>query len=303
MLSNSSFKLLSLLRSSSLSLNAIRAMSQTYSFEALKVSEPSEFVKHVEINRPDKRNAMNKAFWREMVECFEALAEDSSCRSIVFSGAGSTFTAGLDLMEAGAELMAREEGEDVGRRALRMRKIIKGYQRSFTVIEECPKPVIVAVSGACVGGGVDLVTACDIRYASKDAWFQIKEVDLGLAADVGTLQRLPRVIGSDSLARELAYTARRFPADEALSCGLISRLFEDKAAAVEGALATARAIAERSPVAVQLTKRSLVYSRDHSVPESLENIAVWNQCMLLSEDLIKASMAAMQKQKAKFAKL
>ncbi|OXB51870.1 hypothetical protein ASZ78_007018, partial [Callipepla squamata] len=147
------------------------------------------------------------------------------------------------------------------------------------MLEKCPKPVIAAVHGACIGGGVDLVSACDIRYCSQDAWFQVKtdsvspnatqEVDIGLAADVGTLQRLPKIVGSQSLVNELAFTARKMMAPEAQSCGLVSRVFPDKAALLQGALELAAAIAARSPVAVQGTKVNLLYSRDHSVPDSL----------------------------------
>lgn len=177
------------------------------------------------------------------------------------------------------------------------------FQDSFTSIERCPKPVVAAIHGACIGGGVDLISACDVRYATKDAFFQIKEVDVGLAADVGTLQRLPRIVGGDSLVRELCYTARKLGADEALRCGLVSRLLEDKDAVVAAAVQTAELIAEKSPVAVQGTKHNLIYARDHSVPESLRYMATWNAAMLQSEDVMKAAVAAISKEKPKFKKL
>ncbi|XP_048355195.1 delta(3,5)-Delta(2,4)-dienoyl-CoA isomerase, mitochondrial [Sphaerodactylus townsendi] len=190
------------------------------SYETLKVERVREKVLHVEINRPEKRNAMNSAFWREMVECFNKISQDSECHAVVISGAGKMFTAGIDLMEMGS-VFVMMEGDDTARKAWNVRKKIREYQETFTVLEKCPKPVIVAVHGACIGGGVNLIAACDIRYCTQDAWFQVKEVDIGLAADVGALQRLPHIIGNRSLVNELAFTARKLMAPEAESCGLV----------------------------------------------------------------------------------
>ncbi|XP_013416113.1 delta(3,5)-Delta(2,4)-dienoyl-CoA isomerase, mitochondrial [Lingula anatina] len=271
-----------------------------YSFETLKVTKPREYVLQVELNRPEKRNAMNAAFWREMVECFNKVSTDPDCRSVVVSGAGKLFTAGIDLQEI-ASLMPMES--DVGRKSMKLKGAIARYQDTFTCMEKCPKPVIVAVHNACVGGGIDLITACDIRYCSQDAWFQVKEVDVGLAADVGTLQRLPKVVGNDSLARELAYTARKMMADEAMRCGLVSRILPDRESTIEAAIETAALIASKSPIAVQGSKVSIVYSRDHSVQEGLEHIACWNSAMLQSEDVMTAAMAAVEKKPAEFSKL
>ncbi|KAG7261710.1 hypothetical protein CRUP_036487 [Coryphaenoides rupestris] len=251
-------------------------------FTSLAVSRPSDTITHVELNRPEKRNAMNRAFWSEMVDCFEQIAADSDCRVVVVSGAGKVFTA-----------------DDAARRAWNMRKIISKYQNTFSVIERCPKPVVVAVHGACVGGGVDLITACDIRLCTQDAWFQVKEVDIGLAADVGTLQRLPKVIGSRSLVNELALTARKMFADEAKSCGLVSRVFAEKEAMMAAAMSLAEEIACRSPVAVQGTKVNLIYSRDHSVAEGLDYMATWNMSMLQTDDVIKSAQASMEKKSLK----
>ncbi|NXE57950.1 ECH1 protein, partial [Casuarius casuarius] len=212
--------------------------------------------------------------------------------------------AGLDLVEMGSEFLVA--GEDAARRAWKLRQKIRAYQESFSALEKCPKPVIAAVHGACIGGGVDLVTACDIRYCSQDAWFQVKEVDIGLAADVGTLQRLPKIVGSQSLVNELAFTARKLTAPEALSCGLVSRVFPDKAALLQGALELAATVASKSPVAVQGTKVNLVYARDHPVPEGLRYAATWNMSMLQTEDVLKSVQAALEKKdpsEVAFAKL
>ncbi|KAM4605809.1 delta(3,5)-Delta(2,4)-dienoyl-CoA isomerase, mitochondrial [Discoglossus pictus] len=277
---------------------ASQAHGNVYQYETLKVTSEGDHVLHVEINRPEKRNAMNKAFWREMVLCFRAISEDSNCRAVVLSGAGKMFTSGIDLMDLGSDFMHPEE-TDVARIAWNLRKKVSEYQESFSVIEKCPKPVIAAIHNACIGGGVDLITACDIRYCTQDAWFQVKEVDLGLAADVGTLQRLPQIIGSRSLVNELALTARKMMSDEAKSSGLVSRVFPDKPSLLLGAFDVASEIAGRSPVAVQGTKVNLVYSRDHTVEESLNYMACWNMSMLQSEDLLKSAQAAMEKKTPK----
>ncbi|XP_068766505.1 delta(3,5)-Delta(2,4)-dienoyl-CoA isomerase, mitochondrial [Struthio camelus] len=269
-----------------------RAAAHTY--ETLRVTPARERVLHVELHRPEKRNAMNMAFWREMVECFQKIAQDSSCRAVVISGAGKLFTSGIDLLEMGSEL-AVVPGEDTARKAWNLQRKIRDFQESFTVLEKCPKPVIVAVHGACIGGGVNLISACDIRYCTQDAWFQVKEVDIGLAADVGSLHRLPKIVGSQSLVNELAFTARKMLAPEAHSCGLVSRVFPDKATLLQGALDLASDIAARSPVAVQGTKVNLVYARDHSVPEGLRYMAAWNMSMLQTEDILKSVQAALEK--------
>ncbi|KAL0972987.1 hypothetical protein UPYG_G00197350 [Umbra pygmaea] len=283
-------------------LSALRTMSTpggpTPPFTTLSVSQPAPSVTHVELHRPEKRNAMNKAFWREMVECFTQIAGDPECRVVVFSGAGKVFTAGIDLMDLASDIL-QPTGDDMARRSWNIRHMIAKYQETFTVIEKCPKPVVVAVQGPCIGGGVDLITACDIRLCTQDAWFQVKEVDIGLAADVGTLQRLPKVIGSRSLVNELALTARKMYADEAKDSGLVSRVFQDKEAMMAGALEMAGEIAGRSPVAVQGTKINLIYSRDHSVAEGLEYMATWNMSMLQTDDVMKSATAAMEKKSPK----
>lgn len=275
----------------------------------------------VSLNRPEKLNAMNKAFWLEMSSCFDEIADDDDCRAVVVAAEGRIFTAGLDLgdvslvqsLSGGAAMGDDDDFDDdddensdrpdVSRKAFSIHRLVLKFQDSFTSIERCPKPVIAAIHGACIGGGVDLVSACDVRYATQDAFFQIKEVDVGLAADVGTLQRLPRIVGGDSLVRELCYTARKMGAEEALKCGLVSRLLEDKDAVVAAALQTAKLIAEKSPVAVQGTKHNLVFARDHSVPESLRYMASWNAAMLQSEDVMKSAVAAMSREKPKFKNL
>ncbi|XP_029062610.1 delta(3,5)-Delta(2,4)-dienoyl-CoA isomerase, mitochondrial [Monodon monoceros] len=269
-----------------------------HSYESLRVTSAQKHILHVQLNRPEKRNAMNKAFWREMVVCFNKIAEDADCRAVVISGAGKMFTSGIDFVDMASGLL-QPAGDDVARISWHLHSLLSRYQETFSVIEKCPKPVIGAIHGGCIGAGVDLITACDIRYCTQDASFQVKEVDLGLAADVGTLQRLPRVIGNQSLVNELAFTARKMMADEALDCGLVSRVFPDKEVMLDAAFALAAEISSKSPVAVQSTKINLLYSRDHSVTDSLNFMKSWNMSMLQTEDVVKSLQALMEKKELK----
>ncbi|KAJ6663857.1 hypothetical protein lerEdw1_009937 [Lerista edwardsae] len=268
------------------------------SYETLKLTRVREKVLHVELNRPDKLNSMNAAFWREMVECFNKIAQDSECHAVVISGAGKLFTAGIDLVEMGSVFLM-VEGDDVARKSWNARKKVQEYQETFNVLEKCPKPVIAAVHSACIGGGMNLISACDIRYCTQDAWFQVKEVDIGMAADVGVLQRLPHIIGNRSLVNELTFTARKLMAPEAETCGLVSRVFPDKEAMMQGAFDLAAEISSKSPVAVQGAKINLIYSRDHPVPDGLHHMAAWNMSMLQTEDILKSAQAAMEKKSPK----
>ncbi|CAD7692678.1 unnamed protein product [Nyctereutes procyonoides] len=299
-----------------------------HNYESLRVTAAQKHILHVQLNRPEKRNAMNKAFWREMVECFNKIAQDPDCRAVVISGAGKVFTAGIDLMDMASEIL-QPQGDDVARISWNLRNLITRYQETFSVIEkvlwgaggvplpnpvhllwtspdttlsvplQCPKPVIAAIHGACIGAGVDLITACDIRYCAQDAFFQVKEVDIGLAADVGTLQRLPKIIGNQSLVNELAFTCRTMMADEALGSGLVSRLFPDKEGMLDAVFTLAAEISTKSPVAVQSTKINLIYSRNHPVTEGLNYTATWNMSMLQTQDIIKSVQAAMEKKELK----
>ncbi|KAI5741843.1 hypothetical protein M8J77_000314 [Diaphorina citri] len=273
--------------------NLTRAMASFTpdTYKTLVVHVPKQFVVHVELNRPDKLNAMNHTMWLEIGECFDSLSENEECRVIILSAAGKIFTAGLDLsgmLSLGQEIA---EQEDVARKSKILRKLITTYQKSISSLERCPKPVISAVHGACIGGGMSLITAADIRYATKDAWFTLKEVDIGLTADVGALQRLPRIIGNQSLVNEIAFTARKIEAAEARECGLVSKLYDDKESLLAGAIELGELIASKSPVAVQGTKKTLVFSRDHTVEEGLNQVADYNSAMMQGEDFLNAAMS------------
>ncbi|XP_043466089.1 delta(3,5)-Delta(2,4)-dienoyl-CoA isomerase, mitochondrial isoform X2 [Leptopilina heterotoma] len=272
-------------------MNLSSAASGKNQYETLLVTEAKPFVYNVQLNRPKSLNSMNNKMWLEITECFNQLAEDANCRVIILSGAGKSFCAGLDFKDAMSFGQALAEHEDIARKCKVMKKKIKTYQDTCTSIEKCPKPVIGAAHGACVGAAVDMLSAADIRYCSSNAWFQIKEVDIGMAADVGTLQRLPKIIGCNSLLRELAFTGRRLPANDALQCGFVNRVFDNEEKLMTEALSLAEEIASKSPVAVQTTKISLNYSRDHTVDEGLAHIRDINQAMLQSEDFINAVIA------------
>ena len=261
------------------------------------VVELSGNVAHVQINRPEKINAMNAAFWTEIIDIFQWVEDTDAVRAVVLSGAGKHFSSGIDLMMLAS--VANAFGKDVGRNARLLRRKILELQASFNAVDNCRKPVLAAIHGYCIGGAIDLISACDMRYAAEDAQFSIKEIDIGMAADVGTLQRLPRIIG-DGMLRELAYTGRQFGAEEARSIGLVNRVYADQESLLAGVMDIARQIAAKSPIAVTGTKAMISYMRDHTVNDGLEYVATWNSAMLQSNDLRVAIAAHMSKQKPEF---
>ncbi|OZO02488.1 enoyl-CoA hydratase [Pseudomonas sp. IB20] len=254
-------------------------------------------VAHVQINRPEKINAMNAAFWTEIIEIFQWVEDTDAVRAVVLSGAGKHFSSGIDLMLLAS--VANAFGKDVGRNAHLLRRKILELQASFNAVDNCRKPVLAAIHGYCIGGAIDLISACDMRYAAEDAQFSIKEIDIGMAADVGTLQRLPRIVG-DGMLRELAYTGRQFGAEEARSIGLVNRVYADYESLLAGVMEIAEQIAAKSPIAVTGTKAMISYMRDHTVNDGLEYVATWNSAMLQSNDLRVAIAAHMSKQKPEF---
>ncbi|XP_037936908.1 delta(3,5)-Delta(2,4)-dienoyl-CoA isomerase, mitochondrial [Teleopsis dalmanni] len=274
------------------------------SFKTLQITTPKPFVFHVELHRPKRYNAFSKEMWIEIKNCFDELAVNPDCRAIVVSGAGKHFTAGIDLTDVISLGTEMSDVDDVARKGMILGRTIKLYQESMSALENCPKPVIVAVHSACIGAGVDLITAADIRYCTTDAFFQVKEVDIGMAADVGSLQRFPKAIGSQSLARELCYTGRRFESSEANSCGLVSKVFPDKDHMLQSALELANNIAEKSPIAVQATKANVVYSQSRPNQDGLDQIREMNKLYLQSEDFVNAASAQLTKgEKPIFSKL
>ena len=256
-------------------------------------------VAHVELARPDKFNAMDSAMFEAVGEAFRSLGSDSSVRAILLSGRGRHFTAGLDLQYAASQF---PPSDDPGRAAEKRLRHIKWLQEAFTAVEEARPPVIAAIHGGCIGAGVDLAAACDLRVASADAFFQVAEVDVAITADLGTLQRLPRLI-PEGIVRELAYTGRRMPAEEAARLGFVNRVEASREEAIAAGLDLARAIAAKSPLAVAGAKMSLNYSRGRTVEEGLRQVALWNAGALVSADLTAAIEARLAKRDPEFGDL
>ncbi|GAA6022676.1 hypothetical protein JCM11491_000561 [Sporobolomyces phaffii] len=254
----------------------------------------------VELNRAPV-NAFNTQLWLSVKSAFDTASDDPDVKAIVFgSKLDKGFTAGLDLMES----QLSDKSTDPARSALKMRSYIKLLQDSVSAIQDCMKPVVAATYGICLGAGIDLISACDVRLCSDKTIFSIKEVDIGLAADVGSLQRLPKVTGNASLLAELALTARNFGPDEAVKLGLVSTVVPGgRDEVTREAIKLAQLIASKSPVATLSTKHLLNYSREHTVQEGLDYTTVWNMSMLQAEDIPLAFEAFSTKKPAKFPKL
>ncbi len=252
-------------------------------------------VAHLRLSRPDELNTMTPAFWRELPEIVNGLDAAGSARAVVISSTGRHFSAGMDLsvftgggaVGAGGSDAASVE---MGRQRANLRLTAMALQESFTCLERARMPVIAAVHGGCIGGAVDMVTACDMRYATADAFFCIQEINIGMTADVGTLQRLPKII-PEGVAREYAYTGRRMSADRAREVGLVNEVFATHDELVGGALDVAREIASKSPLAVWGSKETLNYGRDHSVADALNYIATWQTGMFQPADMMEAFAA------------
>jgi enoyl-CoA hydratase len=266
-------------------------------FETVTVSV-ADHIATVRLNRPDKLNAMNLAMWHDIRRAFQYIDALPEARVAVLEGEGRAFTSGIDLqmmMGLGGQI----QDDCDGRTRESLRRVILDLQDALTSLERCRKPVLAAVHGACVGGGIDLITCADMRYCSADAWFSIKEIDIGMTADVGTLQRLPKLIG-EGMARELAYTARRLDAAEAREIRLVNRVFESPEALRAGVRAIAADIAAKAPLAIRGVKEMITYARDHTVADGLNYNATWNAAMLMSADLQEAMMAGMAKRAPEF---
>ena len=251
-------------------------------------------VLELRLNRPKKRNALSQELFTELRDAAQQLIENpGEVRVVILTGEGAAFCSGIDVMSLGSVLGgADEEKLDTARKAIRMRTSIMKMQDCITNFERLNLPVIAAIHGVCIGAGVDLVAACDIRYAARNAVFNIKEVDLAIAADIGTLQRVPAIVGSASLVREWAFTARNIDSAEALSSGLVSRLFETKEELLAGALSLAKTIASKSPVAVHGTKEALTFAKRRQHLLGLEHMAFMNGALLQTDDLPKAVEAS-----------
>ena len=239
------------------------------------------------LNRPDRANALNRTLWDELRSAMTAVDAMPSVRVVILTGSGKHFCAGIDLEMLTEMKGIITSGGDRGRGADQLRHFILDLQDVFNRVEKCRKPVIAAISGACIGAGVDLATACDLRYATADARLCLKEIDMAIVADIGAVQRLPRLIG-DGRSREMIYTGRDVSGGEAESIGLVNKAFESADALHVAVASIARALAAKSPLTLRGCKQSVLYSRDHAVSDSLEQVALWNAGMMMSDDLIEA---------------
>ena len=261
--------------------------------------EVAKGVAHVELARPDKLNAMDEAMFAAIGDSFRALGRDPAVRAVLLSGRGRHFSAGLDLDYAAGQFAPNP---DPARAAEARLRHIEWLQDAFSALEAGRAPVIAALHGGCIGAGVDLAAACDLRIAAADAFLQVAEVDVAITADLGTLQRLGYLI-PQGLLRELAYTGRRMEAEEAARFGLVNRIEADREAAIAAGLALARTIAAKSPLAVAGAKRSLNRSRGRPVEEGLRDVALWNSATLVGTDLTEAIRARLARDEPSFGPL
>ena len=273
------------------------------SYECFDVSI-KEDIAHIVLNRPEKRNNMNGAFWDELPAIIRDIDENARARVIVISSTGPHFCGGLDvsMFASGA---VTDESTDVARRRQKGANFLNTVsimQDSFSALEVCRLPVLAAIQGGCIGGGVDLVTACDMRYATRDAFVTIYETKIGMTADVGTFPRIVKLI-PEGLVREMAYTGRRVSAEEARDMGLVNRVYDTHEDMLAGVMEIAREIAANAPLAVHGCKRAITYARDHSTQEGLEWIGMWNASMLQNDEIMEAMTARQESRPAEFVDL
>lgn len=270
-------------------------------YESFKYSS-EEGVGHLVLNKGEDLNKMTMNFWYELPRILDEIDRDASLRVLILSSTGKHFCAGMDLKNfgtLGSDSEKKTNVPDKARIGENLYRVAKELQDMLSKLEKLRIPVLAGIQGGCIGGGLDLVTAADMRFASKDAFFCIQEVNIGMAADIGTLQRLPRVI-PEGKVRELAYTGRRMPAEEALDAGLVNKVYESHEEMVSGLKEMAAVIASKSPLAVYGTKAILNFSRDHTIAEGLEYNALWSGAMLPQEDMAEAMMSNIEKREPEF---
>ena len=267
-------------------------------YTCLEVSREGS-IAHIRLCRPTELNTMTRAFWTELPHALRALDTDAKARVVVLSSTGKHFTAGMDLSVFANAGITPEISPEVGRVREVLRHTVFALQESFNAIERVRMPVLAAIQGGCIGGGVDMISACDARYCTDDAFFCIQEINIGMVADLGTLQRLPKIIPS-GMARELAYTGRRLPAARAKEIGLVNETYPDHAAMLAAVMQVATEIAERSPLAVCGSKEMLNFARDHAVADGLHYIATWQTGMFQSADMVESFKAKAEQRKPAF---
>jgi enoyl-CoA hydratase len=259
-------------------------------------------IAHIRFNRPEKRNSMNEDFWTMFPKEVEELDDSGEIRALIVSSTGPHFSAGIDLSMFKNDIVENETDNEMGRSRGYFLQQLKFLQNAVSCLEAARFPVVTAVQGGCIGGGIDLITAADIRICTKDAFFLIEEINVGLAADIGTIQRLPKIIPA-GIAREWTMLGEKVSADRAKEVGLVSSLHDNHEEMMKNAFVIAEKLASKTPLAMWVTKETLNYSRDHTVKESLENVALWNAATLHKEDVMSTMMSKMQKKKPEYRNL
>jgi enoyl-CoA hydratase len=258
-------------------------------------------IAHIQLNRPEEFNTMDVDFWQNFPKIIDEINNESTARVIVISSTGKHFCAGMDL--AVFTQSNQNEKIELGRKNEKLRRTVLKLQACFNALEKVRMPVLMAIQGGCIGGAVDMISAADCRYCTQDAFFSIEEINLGMTADLGTLQRLPKLI-SIGLVKELAYTGRRMPATEARSAGLVNNVYVDHESMMKGVMSIANEIASRSPLAVLGCKEMINYARDHSISDSLDYMAVWQSGMFQPQtDMMETFTAKAEKRKPIFGDL
>ena len=264
--------------------------------------EINNSIAHIRFNRPEKRNSMNEDFWTMFPKEVEGLDDSGEIRALIVSSTGPHFSAGIDLSMFKDDIVENETDNEIGRSRGYFLQQLKFLQNAVSCLEAARFPVVTAVQGGCIGGGIDLITAADIRICTKDAFFLIEEINVGLAADIGTIQRLPKIIPA-GIAREWTMLGEKVSADRAKEVGLVSSLHDSHEEMMKNAFEIAEKLASKTPLAMWVTKETLNYSRDHTVKESLENVALWNAATLHKEDVMSTMMSKMQKKKPEYRNL
>ena len=264
--------------------------------------EINNSIAHVRFNRPEKRNSMNEDFWTMFPKEVEELDDSGEIRALIVSSTGPHFSAGIDLSMFKDDIVENETDNEMGRSRGYFLQQMRFLQNAVSCLEAARFPVVTAVQGGCIGGGIDLITAADIRICTKDAFFLIEEINVGLAADIGTIQRLPKIIPA-GIAREWTMLGEKVSADRAKEVGLVSSLHDNHEEMMKNAFEIAEKLASKTPLAMWVTKETLNYSRDHTVKESLENVALWNAATLHKEDVMSTMMSKMQKKKPEYRNL
>ncbi len=255
-------------------------------------------IAHLILSRPEKRNAMNREFWTELPAIIQDIDANSKARVVVISSTGPHFTSGIDIAAFATDPSSRTKEQRLQAGA-KFHGEVRRMQQTFSCLENCRLPVLVAIQGGCIGGGVDLITACDMRYGTADSFITIFETMIGMTADVGTFPRITKLI-PEGIARDLAYTGRRMMADECKETGLFNQVFATQEQMMTAVMAKAKEIAARAPLAIMGCKRIINYSRDHSTDDTLDYIATWNASMLLQEEIVEAVTANKEKRDGNF---